>query len=146
MLSSVPYIAVACLSPSLGYALDVLIKRHYCSIGTARKIGNTIGMVGPAICLIILGYITEHIVWSMIMLMAGLVLECGHGSGSFINHMDLSPRFAGFLSGVTATATDLLSPAGPLLVGYIVTDKVSCNSFCVYACIKENLISEIHLV
>lgn len=62
----------------------------------------------------------------MVMLTGALALESGHGSGSFINPMDLSPRFAGFLTGVTLCVTDFIGATGPLLVGYIVTDKVSC--------------------
>lgn len=103
--------------------IDVLIKRKYCSIGTARKIGNTIGMVGPAICLISLGYI-KNVNVAMVMLTAALTLECGINSGSFINPMDLSPNFSGFITGFALATGNIVGICGPILVGYIVTDKV----------------------
>lgn len=128
-MSSVPYIIFACVSPALGYTIDLMIKCKYCSIGTARKIGNTIGMIGPTICLIVLGYNNENVVFAMIILTAALALECGVNSGSFINSLDLSPNYAGFISGVISTLGNIVAICGPILVGYIVTDKVYTESY-----------------
>lgn len=113
-----------CLSPALGYLIDFSIERKYCSISVGRKIANTIGMVGPTICLVGLGYITENTTLAMIVLTTALVLECGVNSGSFINHMDLSPNFAGFLTGISLAGGNLTSIPVPMIIAYVVYDKV----------------------
>lgn len=44
--------------------------------------------------------------------------------GYLINHMDLSPNFAGTLMGITNAVSNVMSILGPLFVGFVVTDEV----------------------
>lgn len=122
----------------IGYIADNLIKRKYCSIGVARKFANTLGMIGPAICIIILGYITENTTFALLILTAANGLESGTGSGAFINEMDISPNYCAFIAGINFSLGTLFSICGPMLVGSIVTNKVCVlsNLHCVK---QENL-------
>lgn len=43
--------------------------------------------------------------------------------GYMVNHMDLSPNFAGSLMGLTNSIANMMSILGPLTVGFILTDS-----------------------
>lgn len=42
--------------------------------------------------------------------------------GYILNHMDLSPNFAGSLMGLTNSLANIMSILGPITVGYILTE------------------------
>lgn len=42
--------------------------------------------------------------------------------GYMLNHMDLSPNFAGSLMGLTNSLANIMSILGPITVGYILTE------------------------
>jgi hypothetical protein len=58
-----------------------------------------------------------------------LTLAVGVNSATYlgfqINHIDLSPNYAGTMMGITNCASNIMSIIAPLLVGYIVTNEVS---------------------
>jgi len=45
--------------------------------------------------------------------------------GYNMNHIDLSPNFAGILMGITNGVANIMSIIAPLIVGFIVTNEVS---------------------
>lgn len=50
--------------------------------------------------------------------------------GFNMNHIDLSPNFAGILMGITNGVANIMSIIAPLIVGFIVTNEVSSQSIC----------------
>lgn len=100
---------------------DVLINRQYISVSTGRKLFNSIGHWVPALTLIVLPFMrgsTEAVV----MLTIGIGFNGFTYCGYILNHMDLSPNFAGSLMGLTNTLANIMSILGPLTVGYILSD------------------------
>jgi hypothetical protein len=59
-----------------------------------------------------------------------LTLAVGVNSAAYLgfqlNHIDLSPNYAGTMMGITNCLANIMSIVAPLLVGFIVTDEVSC--------------------
>ncbi|XP_054707829.1 sialin-like isoform X2 [Uloborus diversus] len=95
LLSALPYIvqAVSCWIAS--YLADRIRRSGTISITSIRKIFNTIGMLGPAACLVgvtVSGCRPELIVGLITLAMA---LNACTFSGVNVTHVDMSPQFAG---------------------------------------------------
>lgn len=118
------------LSLIIGPLSDYFINRRYVTVGNARKIFNTIGHWLPAICFIGLGFVTkENSSMAIAMLILAVGLNSAATAGYLVNHMDLSPNFAGTLMGITNTLANTISIIAPLSVGYIVTNEVVADNY-----------------
>lgn len=105
---------------------DFIMRRGYVSVGVGRKIFNTIGLWTPAVLLIGLGYVSkESTSLAVVLLTTAIAFNSASFVGYLINHMDLSPNFAGTLMGCTNAAANVFSILGPMFVGFVVTDAVS---------------------
>lgn len=111
------------LSILLSMMADWLISTNKFSITTTRKILNSIGQFGPAICLALVSYTGCNRALTVFLLTVGIglngaiysgfkvsytlgiVMQCKrHKHAHFylqINHLDISPRFAGILMSFT---------------------------------------------
>lgn len=81
----------------------------------------------PAIALLLLAFFghgtdTTGMVISLLIIAVGS--NAAHMCGYQVNHIDLSPTHAGTLMGITNGFSNIFSLLGPLLVHYVVTDKV----------------------
>ncbi|XP_039482453.1 putative inorganic phosphate cotransporter isoform X1 [Drosophila santomea] len=123
-LSSLPYFVMGLLCFVVSPISDLLINRGTISITTARKLFNSIGQWGPMACLIGLGYMTaEEKTWAILLLTLAVGINAGCVCGYLINHIDLSPNFAGPMMGVTNGIAGVTSIIAPLVVGAIVSDE-----------------------
>lgn len=73
---------------------DYLINRNIISTRTGRKLFNSIGHWIPAIALIALPFVQDSTP-AMILLIIAVGLDGCTYVGYMVNHMDLSPNFAG---------------------------------------------------
>lgn len=123
--SALPYLTAWICSFPISYISDVLIKRNILTVQASRKICNTIGEWIPAIALIGLGYVTKEepgIARALLIfaVASNVAIYCGHN----VNHMDLSPNFAGPLMGITNTVANICSILAPLIASIIVKHPV----------------------
>ncbi|XP_076245186.1 putative inorganic phosphate cotransporter [Calliopsis andreniformis] len=123
MLTALPYLVAWLVSFPISYISDLLIKRNVITIQASRKICNTIGQWIPAVALIALGYVDkEHsgiaVTLLVVAVASNVAIYCGHN----VNHMDLSPNFAGTLMGITNTAANICSILAPLAATVVVKD------------------------
>ncbi|XP_063974219.1 putative inorganic phosphate cotransporter [Diachasmimorpha longicaudata] len=122
-VSALPYLAAWLLGFPISFASDRLVKAGYVSLVNMRKIANTIGEFIPAAALIGLGYVdSEHRDIAVGVLVTSVGFNVAVFSGHQMNHMDLSPNFAGILMGITNAAANICGIAAPLICGLIVTD------------------------
>lgn len=120
-----PYFAMWLLCLLFSELSDFLANRRYISNGVARKVFNSIGHWGPAVTLVALGYMTkEQSSLAVALLTLSVAMNGASYVGYLINHMDLSPNFAGTLMGITNAVSNVMSILGPLFVGFVVTDEV----------------------
>lgn len=125
MLSALPYLIMWILSLGCSEISDFIMRRGYVSVGVGRKIFNTIGLWTPAVLLIALGYVSkENTSLAVILLTTAIAFNSASFVGYLINHMDLSPNFAGTLMGCTNATANVFSILGPMFVGFVVTDAV----------------------
>lgn len=131
MLSSLPYLAMFVLQIPVTFIADFLNKRKITTLTMSRKIWNTISMWGGTVGLIVLGFI-EDAQLTIIVYVFIVAIGCSSNAGFNINHMDLSPNYAGLLMGITNTAAASGGIIAPLFVGLVVDDQVQTNSNCTY--------------
>jgi sugar phosphate permease len=124
-LSALPYFVLWVLSFLFSAIADFLIIKSYTSIGTTRKIFNSIGLVIPAVALVFLGFMDEeHQNLAIALLVVAVGMNSAIYSGFNVNHMDISPNHSGTLMGITNCVSNIFSLLAPLFVQVIVTDEV----------------------
>ena len=92
---------------------------------------TALGSVLPAIFLVITGYVgCDHVLAVTFLTLS--VGCCGFAlSGYNVNHLDIAPRFAGILMGITNMAATVPGFVSPVLVGQLTEDQVIFrNSAC----------------
>ncbi|XP_018803940.1 PREDICTED: putative inorganic phosphate cotransporter [Bactrocera latifrons] len=123
LMSSAPYLAYILLTFVFCVISSFLIKRGYTSFNVSRKLFNTIGYWVPIVPLILLGYMrADQSELALVLLVIAVGVNTAGNLGFLINHIDLSPNFAGVLMGIANAAANVMSFIAPLTVGVIVTD------------------------
>lgn len=118
--SALPYVAMWIFSIGISFVADYMIYSNRFSHTVTRKIVNSIGQYGPAICLVIASYTGCDRALTITMLTIGMGLNGGIYSGFKINHLDISPRFAGFLMALTNCTANLAGLLAPLIAGPLI--------------------------
>ncbi|XP_036331722.1 putative inorganic phosphate cotransporter isoform X2 [Rhagoletis pomonella] len=124
LLSALPYFVMWLLCLIFSPISDMLINRNVLSTTTARKLFNTIGQWIPMACLIAMSYMTSaERIEAITLLTVGVGFNASAFCGYLVNHMDLSPNFAGPMMSITNGVANLLSVFAPLVVGAIVVNE-----------------------
>ncbi|XP_029674847.1 putative inorganic phosphate cotransporter [Formica exsecta] len=126
LMTALPYLTAWIVSFPISYVSDLCIRKNIVTTQMSRKICNTIGQWTPAIALIGLGYTRQDqpelaISILVIAVSSNIAAFCGHN----VNHMDLSPNFAGTLMGLTNAIASICSILAPLIAGVIVEDPTN---------------------
>ncbi|XP_018898754.2 putative inorganic phosphate cotransporter isoform X2 [Bemisia tabaci] len=124
-LSALPYASSFVLALVYAAIGDALNNKNILTRTASRKMWNTVALWGPALTLCLLAFSGTHETLALFLLVSSLALNSAVNLGFLSNHMDLSPNFAGTLMGITNGLANITSIAGPLYVGYIVTDPKS---------------------
>ncbi|XP_075169622.1 putative inorganic phosphate cotransporter isoform X2 [Haematobia irritans] len=124
LLSALPYAAMFLMSFVFSAIQTQLSKRKCIPLSVSRKLFNSIGHWIPMITLILLGYVSSNNTNLAILL---LTITVGINGATYlgfqVNHIDLSPNFAGVLMGITNCAANITGIVAPLIVGFIVTNE-----------------------
>lgn len=84
------------------------------------------GLWGPGLALIGLNFIsTEDSAAAVTLLTIAVGVNSAVYVGFQVNHIDLSPNYAGTMMGITNCISNITSIVAPMLVGLIVTNEVS---------------------
>ncbi|XP_067634382.1 putative inorganic phosphate cotransporter [Eurosta solidaginis] len=128
--SALPYFAMWILS-FVFTALSLWFrKREWISLKTNRKLFNTIGHGTPALTLVALGYVnSDHVIGAVALLTITVGVSSASYLGYQINHIDLSPNFAGILMGISNCLANITGIVAPLTVALIVTNEKSVEQW-----------------
>ena len=102
-----------------------MITSNRFSLTVTRKIINSIGQFSPAICLIAASYTGCNRALTVLLLTVGIGLNGGIYSGFKINHLDITPRFAGILMSFTNCTANLAGLLAPITAGILIDGNVS---------------------
>lgn len=126
LLSALPYFVMWIMCLVVSPVADWLINRRMLTTVNSRKLFNSIGFWMPAIFLAALSFTSKENQYIAIVL---LTVAVGFNAASFcgylINHLDLSPNYAGLIMGITNCVSNLLSLCAPLVAGAIIQDETS---------------------
>jgi MFS transporter, ACS family, solute carrier family 17 (sodium-dependent inorganic phosphate cotransporter), other len=116
-VTMIPHIASFIFLNVAGNVADMMIRSGM-EVGRVRKIMQTIGFGGIATALAIVGSVESA--WMAIAIMTvGNALGAFVTGGFVVNHMDIAPRHAGTLMGITNTAGTIPGIIGVSVSGYI---------------------------
>ncbi|XP_033646519.1 sialin-like [Asterias rubens] len=122
-LAAVPYLTLWFFMLTGGQVADYLRGNSILSTGATRKIFNSIGLVLPAVFLVITGYVGCNYTLAVVFLTLSVGLVGVAQSGYNVNHLDLAPRYAGALMGITNMVATIPGFVGPVLVGVLTQDE-----------------------
>jgi len=120
-------VGLATMTPSIaafiflnvaGWITDKMIAAKRLRLITIRKLMQTIGFGGSALVLAFVGYI-ESVVLAIILMSLGNMIGAFAMGGWGSNHMDIAPKHAGTLMGLTNTAGTLPGVIGVFVSGLI---------------------------
>lgn len=111
-----PYLNMFLFSNIGGVAADHLITRKILSVTSTRKVLNTVGFVVASVALMALPLFRtpDGVVFCSSMALGFLALG---RAGFAVNHMDVAPRYAGIVMGISNTAGTLAGIVGVDLTG-----------------------------
>ncbi|XP_076471206.1 vesicular glutamate transporter 1-like [Babylonia areolata] len=113
-LSALPHLVMSVVVP-LGGQLADFLRRHVLSTTTVRKIFNCGGFGLEAVFLLGVGF-ARDIVTSMVCLTIAVGFSGFAISGFNVNHLDLAPRYASILMGVSNSVGTVSGMLCPLVV------------------------------
>lgn len=117
--SVLPWITMAIMVNVGGWIADSLVNVGV-GVTAVRKIMQTIGFMGPAICLAQLSQITTT-TGAVLCMMGAQGMDAFSQSGLYSNHQDIGPQYAGILLGLSNTAGVLAGVIGTAVTGVILS-------------------------
>jgi ACS family sodium-dependent inorganic phosphate cotransporter-like MFS transporter 5 len=133
--SALPYLAMWIWSMIISHVADWMLNKKSWSLTLVRKLLNSIGQFSPAIALITMSFTGCNDILTVAILTIGVGLNGSIYSGFKINHLDISPRFAGILMSFTNCLANLCGLLAPIAAGNIVKDDQSHGRWAIVLCI-----------
>ncbi|KAI4346899.1 hypothetical protein L6164_007762 [Bauhinia variegata] len=122
-----PYLNMFIFSNIGGVVADYLITKRIMSVTKTRKFLNTIGFVVASLALIVIPIFRTSGGAIFCSSVALGFLALGR-AGFAVNHMDIAPRYAGIVMGVSNTAGTLAGIVGVDLTGKLLEAAKTANS------------------
>nr|CAI5843727.1 unnamed protein product [Callosobruchus analis] len=120
LLCALPYFVCWVLNLVMSPIADMLIDRRYVSLIVSRKIFNSIGFFVPALALIGMTFVGgSDTQLAVAILVVAVGFNAGQYSGFNLNHIDISPTYAGTLISLTNTCGTVFSICAPLSVDIV---------------------------
>ncbi|XP_067118853.1 uncharacterized protein [Centruroides vittatus] len=105
-----------------GYISDIMIKKALLQVTTVRKVCESIGLLGPGICMAIIPLVGCDSLKVVILLIISMGLFGCIGGGDMVAVVDLAPDYAGTIFGITNGLSCIPGFLAPHLAG-ILLDK-----------------------
>ncbi|KAL4705916.1 hypothetical protein ACJJTC_017498 [Scirpophaga incertulas] len=122
-VSALPYLCMWLFSMFISVVADWMLSSGRLNHTQVRKVINSIGEYGPAIGLLIAANTGCSPAATVAVLAVGVGLNGGIYSGFKVNHLDISPRFAGILMAFTNCLANLTGLLAPIVAGYIIEGR-----------------------
>ncbi|KAG5896184.1 hypothetical protein JTB14_016959 [Gonioctena quinquepunctata] len=124
LLSATPYLTNFFLGYVFAYISDYFLNHDIISTTWCRKIACTIATFLPATALLVLSFLPQDTsTLSVFMLIIAVGMQSAITSGYMVNHIDLSPNFAGIIMALCNSSSNFVSIFGPVLVQFVVKDE-----------------------
>ncbi|XP_037119896.1 sialin isoform X2 [Syngnathus acus] len=121
-VSALPYLAAWLCATLSGFLADSLIERKVFSVTTVRKLFTLTGMLFPAGFLLAVAYSGCSHALTIVFFTLTSATGGTSGAGVYMNQIDIAPRYAGFLLGITNTFGTIPGVIAPIATGYFTHD------------------------
>lgn len=122
-LSALPYLGAWLFSMLSGVAADRLIERKVFSITVVRKLFTLIGLLSAAAFLVAVSYAGCSHILTVTFLTLSTTIGGVTAAGVYMNQIDIAPRYAGLLLGITNTFGTIPGVMAPIATGYFTEDR-----------------------
>nr|KAF6291683.1 solute carrier family 17 member 2 [Myotis myotis] len=101
VLSALPFVAASTCTVLGGQLADFLLSRDLLGLLTVRKLFSALGLLLPSLCAVALPFVASSYMTTVVLLILipGTSNLCD--SGFIINTLDIAPRYASFLMGIS---------------------------------------------
>ncbi|GBM03538.1 Putative inorganic phosphate cotransporter [Araneus ventricosus] len=122
LLSALPNLMLSIVTIFASIMADKLRKSGKLRVTVIRKIFNSIGFFGPAVCLVSVSLVGCEPFTIVILLSLAMGLNGFAYSGFICTYVDMNPDFAGTLYGISNCLASFTGFLVPAFVGWIVQD------------------------
>ncbi|XP_039152299.1 putative inorganic phosphate cotransporter isoform X2 [Drosophila simulans] len=123
LLNAVPYLTSWFVGIACSALADWMLARRYISLLNSYKLWNTVASVVPSLGLIGIIYVGCDWVWVTFMLAGVGSFGGAVYAGNQMNHIALSPRYAGTMYGITNSAANICGFLAPYVIGLIINHR-----------------------
>ncbi|KAL7303621.1 hypothetical protein TKK_0003768 [Trichogramma kaykai] len=128
LASSLPFISSLLTLFPASWLADYTIKRGYLGVAGVRRIWNSLGTCVPALALVVISQIDGYDpIWPVALLALAKGFESCTASGYFVNHIDLSPNYAGTMISMSNCVASVVTMLVPIVTGAIIGDSVDAE-------------------
>lgn len=122
------------INTPLALSGDYWVSKNHFSLLTWRRLAQAVGSYIPSLALVWLAFVSSD---QRILAIALLYIYSGVDAvlifGSLVNHVDISPRYAGVLMSIENTIAQCLAMFAPLFTQYVVSDSVSFSQLFLFS-------------
>ena len=124
--SALPWATMAVSGVFAGILADRMLSEWKVSTATTRKFIQSVGFLGPALCLLILGLKGFAITPGFALTTLTVAVGCTafSQSGFLVNFAEIGPKYASTIHGVANTAGSIAGMVGTYVVGWILSHSV----------------------
>lgn len=123
VLNAIPYLTSWLVGIGCSTMADWMLKKRYITTINSYKLWNSIASIIPSLGLIGIGYVGNSWQWVTFML-AGVGSFAGAVyAGNQMNHISLSPQYAGTMYGITNSAANICGFLAPYVIGTLINQN-----------------------
>ncbi|CAL6298267.1 unnamed protein product [Bathycoccus prasinos] len=124
--SALPWATMAVSGVFAGILADRMLSEWRVSTATTRKFIQSVGFLGPALCLLVLGLKGFAITPGFALTTLTVAVGCTafSQSGFLVNFAEIGPKYASTIHGVANTAGSIAGMVGTYVVGWILSRSV----------------------
>lgn len=129
ILSALPYLTSWLFGIGCSIFADWLIAQNYISQKNSYKLWNSVASIVPSLGLVGVAMVGCDRVWIMMLLAGAGAFQGAIYPGNQMNHISLSPRFAGTMFGITNGAANIMGFLAPYIIGSMIKGKETLNTW-----------------
>lgn len=123
LLNAIPSLTAWFMGIACSTLADWMLARRYITQLNSYKLWNSIASVVPSLGLIGITYVGCDWVWVTFMLAGVGSLGGAVYAGNQMNHIALSPKYAGTMYGITNSAANICGFLAPYVIGLIINHR-----------------------
>lgn len=118
-LSSLPFISVFVSTLLSGYVCDCITKRNWVSMINMRRLQTIISAMGPATCIVMVGYVGCRRYWAVGLFTFGMFLMGPFYCGTKVTAIDITVHFSGMIMAIMNGVGSIMGAVGPSIIAAV---------------------------